>query len=153
MAIRVPRYDGFAPSSPVASRIKQRNRAKSTRAELLLRRRVWRRGLRYRLHHAGLPGKPDLVFARERVVVFCDGDFWHGRRWEERRAKLARGSNARYWVAKIERNRERDWEQTRALLQGGWTVLRLWEGEVLRDPDAAAEQVRSVVLEARSHSG
>jgi DNA mismatch endonuclease (patch repair protein) len=153
MAIRVPRYDGFAPSSSVASRIKQRNRAKSTRAELLLRRRVWRRGLRYRLHHAGLPGKPDLVFARERVVVFCDGDFWHGRRWEERRAKLARGSNARYWVAKIERNRERDWEQTRALLQGGWTVLRLWEGEVLRDPDAAAEQVRSVVLEARSHSG
>lgn len=64
--------------------------------------------LRYRVNVATLPGKPDLMFARARVVVICDGDFWHGRDWESRRAKLSTGWNASYWIAKIASNIEQD---------------------------------------------
>jgi DNA mismatch endonuclease Vsr len=63
-----------------------------------LRRELWRRGLRYRLHHPGLPGRPDIVFTRPRVVVFCDEDFWYGRDLSKRLAALAAGHNAAYWL-------------------------------------------------------
>lgn len=66
---------------------------------MLLRRAIWTLGLRYRVDVATLVGRPDLVFPRERVVVFCDGDFWHGRDLLARIAKLRKGSNAPYWVA------------------------------------------------------
>jgi DNA mismatch endonuclease (patch repair protein) len=62
---------------------------------MTLRRELWRRGLRYRLHHHGLPGRPDIVFPKQNVVVFCDGDFWHGRDLEARVTKLTRGHTLR----------------------------------------------------------
>lgn len=153
MTIKVPRYDAFSPRSASASETKRRNRKRDTRAELALFGALDDLGLRYLRHVEELPGRPDIVFAKERVVVFCDGDFWHGRDWPARRKKLARGSNAEYWTKKIGRNRERDWEQTRALMQDSWTILRLWETDVLEDPAAAALQVRSVVLESREQQG
>ena len=64
------------------------------------------------------------------MAIFCDGDFWHGRNWPERRRRLAAGSNPGYWLAKIERNRERDREATAALEDRGWRVLRFWESEI-----------------------
>jgi DNA mismatch endonuclease, patch repair protein len=143
--VQVPRYSSFTPSSATASRIKQRNRARDTKAEVLLRKELWRRGLRYRLHARELPGKPDLVFRRARVAVFCDGDFWHGRRWAERRAKLARGANARYWLAKIAANVARDKRTTSALRAAGWVVVRVWESDVLRDVQRAAARVEAAV--------
>jgi DNA mismatch endonuclease (patch repair protein) len=75
------------------------------------------------------------------MAVFVDGDFWHGRNWQELEKKLRKRANPDYWVAKIEYNRARDLEQTKALKDQGWTVLRLWEKEVKRDPDAAVEKV------------
>src|SRR5262245_56757014 len=105
---RSPSYVGLRPASEAASRAKRANRKKDTAHELLLHRELWRLGLRYRMHVAGLPGSPDLVFRRARVVVFCDGDFWHGRHWKKLRADLQRRHNAAYWIAKIARNRERD---------------------------------------------
>jgi DNA mismatch endonuclease (patch repair protein) len=146
---KVPRYSSFTPTSEAASRIKQRNRAHNTRPELLLRKEIWRRGLRYRLHAKDLPGKPDLVFRRARVVVFCDGDFWHGRRWEARREKLARGANAPYWTAKIAANLARDRRNTRLLRAGGWTVIRLWETDIVRNLAHAAETVERALRDAR----
>jgi DNA mismatch endonuclease (patch repair protein) len=129
-----------------SSRIKQRNRSRDTRAELLLRKELWRHGFRYRLHAPDLPGKPDIVIRRARVVVFCDGDFWHGRRWKQRRAKLARGANAPYWTAKIAANVARDRRNTRALVREGWLVVRLWETDILRDPASAVKRVETAVL-------
>lgn len=93
---RVPRYSAFHPASPVASAIKKHNRARDTKAEMLLRRALWARRPRYRLYADDLPGNPDIMLRQARVVVFVDGDFWHGRHWKQRRAKLARGSNAAY---------------------------------------------------------
>lgn len=142
---RVPRFEAFRASSETASRIKQRNRAKDTRAEVLLRKELWKRGLRYRLHSQSLPGRPDLVFTAARVVVFCDGDFWHGRDWDRRLPKLMKGSNGKYWAAKIQSNRERDLRVTTALQDEGWIVMRFWETDIVRDLDSIADAVEQKV--------
>jgi len=115
----------------------------------MLRRELWRLGLRYRANDRALPGRPDVVFTKAKVAVFCDGDFWHGREWEARRAKLERGWNAEYWMAKIGRNIERDQHTTELLEQSGWWVIRLWETDIKRDPPSAARQVQQVVESRR----
>ncbi len=91
---------------------------------------------------SSLPGRPDIVISSARVVVFVDGDFWHGRDWAARLAKLRRGSNAAYWVAKIEANMQRDQRKARELEAAGWTVVRVWETNVL----AAADQIASEIV-------
>jgi DNA mismatch endonuclease (patch repair protein) len=113
---------------------------------LVLRRELWQRGLRYRLHYPGLPGRPDIVFTKQRVVVFCDGDFWHGRDLNRRLARLAGGHNAKYWLAKIQRNVDRDLRQTEGLKALGWTVLRFWETDVLRGTSYVADQIIAVLM-------
>ena len=105
------------------------------------------------MHVKGLPGKPDIVFRKARVVVFCDGDFWHGRDWDALRAKLRKGSNASYWLSKIARNRETDALSTAALGELGWAVVRLWESDIRKDPDAAATVVAETVRRRHSKSG
>ena len=130
----MPRYENYRPRSAKASRVGASNRRQDTTPEILLRKALRAAGVRYRLHPPALTGRPDLVIARHRVVVFCDGDFWHGRKWSKRKGKLAEGWNASYWVAKIERNRQRDRQVTRVLRALGWTVVRVWESDVRRDP-------------------
>ena len=103
-------------------------------------------GLRYRKNVGALRGKPDIVFVRARVVIFCDGDFWHGRNWEELNSKLCRGTNAEYWLSKIESNIERDMLNNALLKADGWSVLRLWETDIKRDPQAAARLVKEAVI-------
>jgi DNA mismatch endonuclease (patch repair protein) len=94
-----------------------------------------------------LPGCPDIVFGKAKVVIFCDGDFWHGRNLDERVTKLRRGHNAPYWIAKIRANVERDRRHQNALEESGWRVLRFWEGDILKDPRAIATRVAVVVRE------
>ena len=79
------------------------------------------------------------------MVVFCDGDFWHGRNWGRLREKLSKGSNAGYWVTKIAANRERDHRVTQELLYLGWDVVRVWEKDILNDVEGSAQEVASVV--------
>jgi DNA (cytosine-5)-methyltransferase 1 len=97
-----------------------------------------------------LPGRPDFVFKRGRVAVFCDGDFWHGKNWDERKRKLGRGHNASYWVEKIETNRRRDRRVNRELRALGYKVVRLWESAIRADPEKAAERVRKALTGARN---
>ena len=142
---KAPRYDSFKPASESASFAKRRNKAKDTAAEVLLRKALWSQGVRYRLHVGQLPGKPDIVFPSKRIAVFIDGDFWHGRNWEELKKKLSRRANAEYWIAKIEYNRSRDHAQTEALGEQGWTVLRVWETDVVRNLQEAVEAVMATL--------
>lgn len=107
-------------------------------------------GLRsYRVDPANVAGRPDVVFSRERVAVFCDGDFWHGRNLETRIAKLEKGHNAPYWIEKICGNVARDRRVTLQLETEGWTVLRFWETDVKKDASSIAEVVASTVRERR----
>jgi DNA mismatch endonuclease (patch repair protein) len=136
-----PSYAGHSPASEVASRVGRGNTKKGTRPERLLEAALLRLGLTFDSHVSGLPGNPDIVFREMKVAVFCDGDFWHGRRWPERKAKLSRGANAEYWLAKIGRNRARDREVGRELRALGWRVVRVWESDVRMDADRVARTV------------
>jgi DNA mismatch endonuclease (patch repair protein) len=124
-----------------------RVRNKDSKAELALRRALHALGVRYRLHAPDVLGRPDLVIRSRRLAVFVDGDLWHGNPQEVRRrgrANLAElfPSRTEWWVAKIERTMARDREVTDTLRAQGWTVLRLWEHDVLLDPAGAALSVQ-----------
>jgi DNA mismatch endonuclease (patch repair protein) len=144
-SLKTPSYDGLAPASAQASRAKQHNQAVDTRHEKVLRSALWKLGCRYRKNVRALPGKPDIVFVVAKLVVFCDGDFWHGRNWNALRKHLRVGANASYWTAKIARNKERDRIVTTRLQGQGWRVLRFWETDILANPDAAARVVNRVL--------
>lgn len=134
-----PSFTGLKPASLKARRAAQRASKKSdTKCEVVLRKTLWAMGLRYRRSVPGMAGRPDLVFPRGRVVVFCDGDFWHGRDLDSRLARLSRGHNASYWVEKIRTNVKRDRAVSERLSEQGWHVVRLWETDILGDPAGAA---------------
>lgn len=144
-----PSYLGRAPASPRASAAARGASKKvDTAHELALRRLLWRAGCRYRKDVQALPGRPDIVFARARLIVFCDGDFWHGKDWKARQKKLRAGTNADYWLAKIGRNRERDRRNGALLRAAGWTVLRFWESEIQADAGRVAARILDM-LETR----
>lgn len=105
--------------------------------------------MRYRIDVTNLVGRPDLVFRAARVVVFCDGDYWHGRDLDRRLAKLAAGHNAPYWVAKITSNVERDRRVTAALEHEGWLVLRYWETDIKKSAPVIAREVATHVQARR----
>lgn len=150
---RTPSYADLRPASAAASAAAKASSAKrDTTPELALRRALWARGLRYRVNVQNLPGCPDIVFRRARTVVFCDGDFWHGRRLKSRLATLSKGHNAPYWVAKIRTNVERDRRSNTELRKRGWLVLRYWETDVAKDPDALAAAVDVAVRYRRAES-
>ncbi|WP_286159384.1 very short patch repair endonuclease [Mycobacterium sp. 852002-51961_SCH5331710] len=127
------------------SRRMSRQRTRDTEPEMLLRRELHRRGLRYRVD-AALPGLPrrraDLLFTRARVAVFVDGCFWHGCPDH----KTAPASNGAWWTAKLARNIERDRETDAHLRSSGWTVLRVWEHEAI---EHAATDIERIVRASR----
>lgn len=119
-------------------------RGKNTEPELRLRRELWHRGLRYRLHYR-LLGKPDLVFLGPKVVVFIDGCFWHKCpdhfRWPTSRPE--------FWREKIGANVMRDQRVTKALNEEGWKVLRFWEHQIQGDLRTVVEEIYGVVAPRR----
>lgn len=117
------------------------NRKTGGLAERILRERLAALGLAFRIHARDVVGHPDLVFDDRKLCVFCDGDFWHGRRWGALRVRLQDRSNAAYWLAKIASNRNRDRRVNIELRRAGWKVVRIWEGDLLRAPDLAAARV------------
>jgi DNA mismatch endonuclease, patch repair protein len=127
------------------SRVMSRIRSKHTAPEMLLRRELWRRGFRYRLHQRIGKARPDLVFRKSCVAVFIDGCFWHGCPAHY----IAPVGNAPYWSEKIVLNQSRDLRNNAALAEAGWLVVRLWECEVKRDSGAAADVVAQALREAR----
>jgi DNA mismatch endonuclease, patch repair protein len=107
------------------SRVMARIRSKDTGPELLLRSYLHRRGLRFRLHVAELPGRPDIVLARHRVVLFVHGCFWHTHSGCPLAATPV--SNKAFWRRKLQGNRSRDERQIAALRAAGWRVGVFWE--------------------------
>jgi DNA mismatch endonuclease (patch repair protein) len=99
----------------------------NTRPEMIVRSLAHRLGFRFRLHCGNLPGRPDLVFARRRKVIFVIGCFWHGH--DCKRGDRSPKTNADYWRAKIARNKARDANARAALAAAGWDVLIVWECE------------------------
>jgi DNA mismatch endonuclease (patch repair protein) len=111
-------------------------KSKDTGLELVVRSAIHREGLRFRKHVADLPGRPDIVFPRKKVVVFIDGDFWHGYRFPHWKRSLSR-----FWQEKIEKNRKRDRSNFRKLRARGWQVIRLWQHQLKANNSRCIEKI------------
>ncbi|HHX2507159.1 very short patch repair endonuclease [Neisseria subflava] len=123
------------------------NKSKGTKPELALAKAMWALGLRYRKNSGSIFGKPDFSFKKYKVAVFVDGEFWHGKDWEQRKAEIK--GNREFWIAKIERNIRRDMEVTGRLKAEGWTVLRFWSNDVVKDTTSCAEKVKEIIRARR----
>ena len=125
--------------------------SKDTEPELMLRRALWKENLRYRVNYKELPGKPDIVFTKYHVVVFCDGDYWHGHNWAIRGLSSLEEELAGYsdfWRKKILRNIERDKEVNEALKSQGWTVIRIWESDIRKNVVDCVYMIKDVLTAA-----
>lgn len=116
---------------------------KDSEIEILLRKELWSRGLRYRKNYKKVIGKPDIVFIGKKVAVFCDSEFWHGYDWENKKNEIK--SRRDFWLPKIERNMQRDVEVTKTLEDEGWTVLRFWGKDIKNDVCACADKIEKAV--------
>lgn len=115
-------------------------KSKNTRTELSVRKLVFSMGHRYRIHGAGLPGKPDLVFARKKKAIFVHGCFWH--RHKDCKKATTPASNTEYWLPKFAKTVERDSQTLDSLRELGWASLVIWECE-LKDMAALANKLRA----------
>ena len=121
--------------------------SKNTKPELMLRKALWKDNLRYRVNYKKLPGKPDIVFTKSRVVVFCDGDFWHGHNWAIRKYSSLEDELRHYskeWAEKIKRNVRRDERVNKELEVLGWRVIRIWESDIKADVKRCGDIVEYV---------
>ena len=121
-----------------------RVRNRDTDLEALVRSELFKRGWRFRKHVSSLPGTPDIVFPRQGIAVFVDGDFWHGYRfpaWEK--------SLSQFWAAKIQKNRRRDRSNFAKLRRLGWRVTRLWQHEIKRDLKKSVARIERLLTELR----
>ena len=103
-------------------------KGKDTKPEMIVRKYLFSRGLRFRVQVRKLPGNPDIVLRKYKTVIFVNGCFWHGH--EDCRYFRLPKSNVEFWKEKIERNIERDKESMKALFDLGWKVIRVWECEL-----------------------
>lgn len=118
---------------------------KDSKIECMLRKELWARGLRYRKNVSSIVGKPDIVFAKKKIAVFCDSEFWHGYDWENR--KQAIKTNEDFWISKIEKTIARDKEVTKRLEDDGWVVLRFWGDDILKHCSDCADIVEKTLKE------
>ncbi len=116
--------------SAIVSKNMSKIRSKDTSIELQLRKALWHKGYRYRKNHKKLPGSPDIVLTKQKISIFCDSEFFHGKDWEILKLRLEQGNNPDFWIRKIERNRNRDWENDKKLLYLGYTVIHFWGQDI-----------------------
>lgn len=116
--------------------------------EETLARALRRRGLYFAQNAASIPGKPDIVFRRLKLVVFCDSEFWHGKNWRVHRNDFK--SRKEFWIPKIEANISRDRQVNRLLKAQGWTILRFWGKDILKYTDRCVAKIERCI-ESKRH--
>jgi DNA (cytosine-5)-methyltransferase 1 len=119
---------------------------KNSRIEIVLGKALWNIGLRYRKNDNSVYGKPDFTFKKHKIAIFCDSEFWHGKDWDIH--KYDHKSNQDFWLPKIERNIQRDIEVNTELEKQGWTVVRFWGKEILKNPQSCALKINSIIRES-----
>ena len=116
---------------------------KDSKIEKILRKELWARGYRYRKNYSKAAGKPDIAFVGKKVAIFCDSEFWHGKNWNEKKQEIK--SNRDFWYKKIERNIKRDKEVTKELKKLGWTVLRFWGEDIVKNTNRCVNKIVSKI--------
>ena len=127
----------------------QNIKSKDTKIEVQLRKALWAKGYRYRKNDKKLPGKPDIVLGKYKIVIFCDSEFFHGKDWEVLKPRLEKGTNPEFWVKKIENNRRRDDEINKELTFEGWTVIRFWGKDIKNKLDECIKVIEDIIWEQK----
>ena len=144
--LHTPRTMADRLSKEERSELMSHIRSVNTKPEVALRRALWRRGFRYRVNVKNLPGSPDIVLPKHRTVVFVHGCFWHAHKG----CKIYHlpQTNTEFWLAKVTRNQERDQEVWRQLEAKGWSVVIVWECELVKAKfDGTVERVANEIIE------
>jgi DNA mismatch endonuclease (patch repair protein) len=143
--IKVPRFKkelGFEVTSE-RSKLMSKIGSKGTKPELKLRKALWAIGLRYRINYKKLKGSPDILILGHKMVIFVDGEFWHGYKWKDKKKKIK--TNRGFWIPKIERNIQRDMETNKELRSLGYTVVRFWEHEIEKSLNDCVMKVLAIL--------
>ena len=134
-------------NSEQISRNMKQVKNKDSLIELILRKELWKRGMRYRKNVKNICGKPDIAFIGKRIAVFVDSEFWHGYNFEVNKENIH--SNKIFWFNKIKRNIESDLEVTIQLRDSGWVVLRFWGNDIKRNLKGCADEIEKFYKERR----
>ena len=116
-------------TSPEISKRMSHVKTKRNSAEVMIAKSLWHRGYRYRLNYKALPGSPDIALTKYRIAIFIDGEFWHGKDFEQRKNKL---NNKDYWIEKIQENIDRDLRNDKLLRQMDWYPIHFWSNDVIK---------------------
>jgi DNA mismatch endonuclease (patch repair protein) len=122
-----------------------RIKGKNTKPEIIVRKYLFKAGLRFRLHVKSLPGKPDIVLPKYKTVIFVHGCFWHGH--ENCRYFVVPKTRTDWWMTKIDRNKQLDMQNVVRLKLQGWRVLVIYECELMREKaEVILSEILSVML-------
>jgi DNA mismatch endonuclease (patch repair protein) len=118
---------------------------KATKAEVALAKALWARGHRYRKNNKKIFGNPDLTFAKCKLAIFIDGEYFHGYNWETEKHRIK--TNREFWWNKIEGNMRRDHLVNQTLVENGWTVLRFWSQEIRKNLASCIEKIEQTITQ------
>lgn len=151
MSNKEPRFHGEV--SEKSHKNMSRIQGKDTSIELALRKALWAKGYRYRKNYKLLPGTPDIALTKYKIAIFCDSEFFHGKDWQILMPKLQKGKNPDYWIAKIERNMERDREKDKTLLFEDWVVVHFWGKDILKNTDECIKVIEELIFDMKMQDG
>ena len=126
-------------TSPEISKRMSHVKTKRNSAEIMIAKSLWHRGYRYILNYKALPGSPDIALTKYRIAIFIDGEFWHGKDFEQRKTKLK--NNKDYWIEKIQENIDRDLKNDKLLRQMEWYPIHFWSNDVIKYCNQCVEEV------------
>jgi DNA mismatch endonuclease (patch repair protein) len=124
-------------------------RSKYTKIEELLGKSLWHMGYRYRRNNRNITGNPDFTFRREKIAIFCDSEFFHGKNWDKQKHRIK--TNTDFWHKKIERNIARDKEVNELLTSYGWKVLRFWGEDIKKNLELCLDKIIAEIEKRRNY--
>ena len=139
----------MARDPKIVSKTMKKIRSNDTSIELKLRKALWHKGYRYRKNCKSLPGSPDIALTKYKIAIFCDSEFFHGKDWEALKLRLEKGNNPEYWIKKIERNRNRDWENDKKLLLLGYTVIHFWGKDIKQRTEECLQVIEEAIWDSK----
>lgn len=116
----------------------------ATKSEVRLAKALWKLGYRYRKNNKKIFGRPDLTFAKYKIAIFVDSEFFHGKNWETEQFRIK--TNREYWIPKIEKNIQRDEEVNSFLIDKNWTVLRFWSKDIEKNLEVCVAKIEGTIM-------
>ena len=130
-------------TTPEISKRMSKVKLKRNKVETKLAKALWHKGYRYRLNYKKLPGSPDIAITKYYIAIFVDGEFWHGKDFEEKQNKLK--NNRKYWIEKIKENINRDKRNDELLRKQGWIAIHFWSKDVEKNTDDCVREIEEVI--------